>query len=175
MYAWIICMHMWGCMHNVYVCVYSYICMYMGVYLCVCTCGVHIWVCYVCLLIPLSLYMIMIQRYRPVWWDPDPLQKSQNCVCCGPDTLAIEDWPTGRFRDPYRFVQWRPDDDSDLKSHHLNVCSCAIFLFTVVTGYLCFIHIISFDRLIYFTSMITCIISCDTSECSLWLYNLSEC
>ena len=30
--------------YNMYVCVYSYICMYVGVHVCVCTCGMHVWV-----------------------------------------------------------------------------------------------------------------------------------
>ena len=36
-------MQVWVCIYNMYVCVYSYICMYVGVHVCVCTCGVRVW------------------------------------------------------------------------------------------------------------------------------------
>jgi len=170
MYAWIIWMHVWGCMYNVYVCVYSYICIYVGVHVCVCRRGVHVWVCYVCVNFPLSVYDCVVQRYRLVWWDPDRLQKIQNCVRCGPDTLAIRKSThrTIQRSIPVRAMKARRRFWSKTASFLVSVCSCAIFLFTVVTGYLCFICIISCDRLIYFTSMITRIIPCDTSEFSLW-------
>jgi len=30
----------------------------------------------------------------------------------------FKDWPMGWFREPYWFIQWRPDGDSDPKSRH---------------------------------------------------------
>ena len=64
---------------------------------------------------------------------------------------------------------------SKIASFHVSVCFCLISLFTIVNRYLCFTCIIYYDHLIYFISMITHIISCDISECSLYLYSWFEC
>ena len=72
-------------------------------------------------------------------------------------------------------VKTRRRFEPEATSFHVSVCFYVISLFSVVNEYLCFTRIISCDRLIYFTIMITRIISWDISECSLWLYSLSEC
>ena len=135
----------------------------------------RVWVCYVLVLIFLSLcvYDCAVQQYRPIWWDLDPLKEIRICTRYGSDTLAIQRltheiiWRTISVR--ALKTRWR--FRFKIASFYVSVCSCAIFLFTVVTRYLCFIRIISFARLIYFTSMISCIISCDVCECSLYLYS----
>ena len=74
-----------------------------------------------------------------------------------------------------RTMQTRHRFGPEIASFHVSVCFCVICLFTVVNEYLCFTRIISCERLIYYTSMITRIISCDVSECSLYLYSKYEC
>ena len=83
----------------------------------------------------------------------------------------FEDRPMRWSRDQYQFVQWRPDGDSDSKTRHF-MCVFVLMSFSYIllpVGVHVAIRIISCDRLIYFTSMITCIISCDVSECSFYL------
>ena len=53
-------------------------------------------------------------------------------------------------------------------------CEClflSIFLFTIVSRHLYITCIISCNRLIYFTILITCITSCDISECLRYLFS----
>ena len=63
-------------------------------------------------------------------------------------------------RDSYRFMQWRPNGDSVLKSCHFMwviLCECLflyISLFTVVGMHLHVTLIISCDFMLYFTSLI---------------------
>jgi len=103
--------------------------------------------------------------------DMDPLQDIRICTRYGPDTLAIRRPIHGMIwrSIPLRALKTRRRFGSKTASFHVSVCSRVIFLFTVVIGYLCFTYIISCDHLLYFTSMIAYIISCDISECSLYL------
>ena len=77
----------------------------------------------------------------------------------------FEERPTGWPRDPYQFMQWRPDDDlfqnCVISCEYLFLC---IFLFTVVSRHLYITCIISCDHLMYFTSMTTRITSWDIAN-----------
>jgi len=155
MYAWIICMHVWECVYNVYVCVNSYICMYVGVHVWVCTCDLHVWVCYVCMLISLSLYMI-------AWYsDTDPFGESRTrcrrfkiVFVMDPIHWRFENWPTGRFEEPYRFVQWRPDGNSDLKPRYFMwVFALVLFSYLPLSVDIC-VLIVLFHVIVWYTLLV---------------------
>jgi len=150
-----------------YECTYRHVYMYVGGYM-------HAWCVWA--LTPLSVYGYVVQRYRPVWWDSDLLQKIQFSARYEPDTLAIQRPTHVMIR---RFilvhaVKTRRWFGFKLTSFHVSVCSYVISLFTIVDAYLCSICIISCDRLVYFTSMIIHTILCDVGECSLYLYSWYE-
>jgi len=158
----------------VYVCVYLYICMYVGVHVCVCTCGmhewVHVWACYVCMLIPLPLCVFgcVLQRLRTR--SRSKLGNMRFRLVFIMDlTLAIQRPTHGMIQRsvPVRAVKTRRRFRFKITSFHVSVWFCVIFLFTIVNKFLCFTCIISYDQLTYFTSMITCITSWDISERSL--------
>jgi len=152
-------------------CTYMY-CVCLDV--CMSTCMYVVCVC-VWVYVRVSLCSVACcSNFRLVCWDPDPIQIR---VRCGTDTLVIRKPIYKMIRRSVlaHTVKTRWQFGSKIASFHVSVCFCVISLFTVINAYLCYIRIISCDRLIYFTSMITHIISCGTSECSLWLYSLSEC
>ena len=122
----------------IYMYVCMYVCMYVDVYisLCMCLCvyfyvGVHTRVCIVaymcgyihihmCVLIPLplSIYGCVLQWFRTHSCDPNSVPRDSNCARRGPDTLAIRRPTHEMIRDPYLFVQCRPDCDSDSEPRH---------------------------------------------------------
>ena len=126
---------------------------------CKCTCiCVHICVyMHVCKRVFMSTYVFgcMLQRCRLVR-TKDPIRIYTHY---GPDTLAIRGsiyemiW---RFI-PIHAVKIRRRFRFKTVSFHMSVCSYIISLFTVVSRHICVTRIISCDRLIYFTRMITCV------------------
>jgi len=140
--------------------------MYVGVPVYVCTCVVRVcvrvWVCYECVLIPLPLYVFgcVLQRFGFVQWDPDPLQEIRIqfrfVPVMDPIHMQLKDRSMRWSVDQYQFVQWRPDGDSGLKPRHL-MWVFALVSFPYFSLSILFIYndcIISFDHVIYLTSMI---------------------
>jgi len=103
---------------------------------------------------------------EPVIGDPDPIRIH---VRSGPDTLAIRRLTyemIGRFV-PVHAVKTRRRFGSKISSFHVGVCSHVFSIFIVASKCSCIYSIISCDRLIYFTRMITRTISYDVRECTL--------
>jgi len=140
-------------------CVY-YVNMCVHVYLCTC----------VCLYINACVWLLVI-AIRTRSWNLNPIR-----VRCEADTQATRR-PTHEIiwrSVPVRAVKTRRRFGSKTTSLHVSIYFCVIFLFTVVSEYLCFLRIILCECLIYSTNMITCIISCDVNECSIYLYSWYE-
>ena len=121
----------------------------------------------------------VLQWFRPIRWDPDPLQETQTrsefVLVVDPIHRRFEDQFMGWSVDQYWFVQWRSDGDSVLKlCHFMWVFVMCISLFTVVGMRLHVTLIISCDFLLYFISLITCITSWDIYNCSLYLHRWYE-
>jgi len=117
------CVGMCIYIYNMYVCVYSYICMYVGIPVYVCTCGVrvwiHVWVYYVCVDSPSSLYLVASYN------DTDPFgeirtryRRLEFVLVVNPIQWQFEDQSMRWSRDSYRFMQLRPDGDSISKLCH---------------------------------------------------------
>ena len=167
-----------------YVCVYSYIGMYVGVLLWVYTCmymhvcWVHVWECYVFVLIPLPLCVFgsVLQWFRLVRATQTWYREIQVCVRYGPDTLAI--WRSthgmARWSVLVHAVETRRRFNSEIALFHVSVCLCLISLFTVVNRYLYFSLIISCDYLMCFSSMFTRITSWDIIDYSPYLFCWTE-
>jgi len=99
---------------------------------------VHTCVC-VCVL---CVHGCMLQRYRPIWWDPDPLQELWICARYGPDTLAIRrstNEMIWRFV-PVNAVKTRRRFRSKTVSFHVSVYSCIIFFFIIVILSICYLY-----------------------------------
>ena len=114
-----------------------------------------------------------IAQFDPVTEDPNLIWIR---ICRVPIRQAIRR-PTykmiRRFI-PIRIVQTRRQFEPNTVSFHVSVCSYVISLFTIVSRHLYITRIISCERLIYFTSMITCITSWGISERSPYLFTLYE-
>ena len=161
---------MWVCCVNA--CVYSYVYAYMWVYTRIFTCTCRWRTCMsvlcVCVLIPfLSVFSCVIQRYRPF---------GEIRTCCGRlNFVFVVDLIHWRFKDrpirwsrgSYRFVQWRPDGNSDSKSRHFMWVSVLILFSYLLWTVDIYMLLVLFDHLIYFTSVIMRIISWVISQCSL--------
>jgi len=95
--------------------------------------------------------------------DTDPLRYPNPiriCIRCGADTLVIRR-PTHKMiqrSEPVHAVKTRRRFGPKIVSFYVNICSCVIFLFTIVNGYLYFTRIISCERLVHFTCIIMHII-----------------
>ena len=155
------------CVYILYVCVY----LYSVGYTCIC---VHVWV-YERVIMFMCACGCVVQRFRPVWWNSDPLREIRFGARYEPIHWRFEDRPMGWSEDSYRFMQWRPHGDSVPKRRHFMwVFALVHFL---IYSYQCCLYItciISYDHLLYYTSMITCTISYDISECTLSFYSLSN-
>ena len=116
-----------GCM---YVLVWVYICIYVIVYVYI---WVHVWVCmlecvhvYVdcmccvcCICVHVSISVqLRVAAFRTRSCYPNLI--TGDGFLLAEDTIhwRFEDRPMGWSGDSYRFVQWRPDDDSVLKLRH---------------------------------------------------------
>jgi len=147
-------------------------------------CG-HTCMYVLCYYVCMSMYVFVYHRVYMVACcsDSDSLMRSELdnerfrfVLVVDPIHWRFEDRPIEWSGDSYQFVQWRPNGDSDPKSRHFMwVFALYLFLIYRCKYYLYATCIISCDHLIHFISMITRIISCGTSECSFWLYSLSEC
>ena len=155
--------------YDMHVCVYSYVCMYFGVPLCVCTCGVRVWVhigCIMCVCVCVDSPSFLCVRLcakvmRTSSWDPDQLQETQTrsgfIFTVDPIHRRFKDRPMGWFGDSYRFVQWRPDDDSLPKSRHFmwvfvlvlfsNLPCHWIFVFYFYHFICCYLSLLTLDYL----------------------------
>jgi len=124
---------------------------------CMCIC-VHIYVyTHVCKRVFMSTYLFgcMLQRCKLVHMK-EPIRIYIHYEL---DTLAIQRSIHGMI---WRFVlihvvKIRRRFRFKTVSFHMRVCSYIISLFTVVSRHICVTRIISCDRLIYFTRMITCV------------------
>ena len=145
-----------------YVCVYSYRCMHVGI--CVCN-FMHVWVLsmYLCLHVWLvACYSVSdsLGRSGPVTGDPDPIGIRAHC---GPETQTIRRPIHGMSRRsvPVCAVKTRRWFSSEIASFHVSV---RFYVFTVVSMHLHVTLIILCDFLLYFTCLITCTTSWDVSE-----------
>ena len=107
--------------------------------------------------------------------DMDPLARS-GPVTGGPDTQVIQRPTHGtNLRSvPVRTVKTRRRFSFKIASFHMSICSYIFSYLLLPVGVHVTIRIISCDCLIFFFSMITCAISYDVSECSLYLYSWYE-
>jgi len=179
------CVCVWVC-----VCYIKCICMYI---MCVIIFGVYVYMMcmheiecihvYVCMCV-CYIIMCMTPWVIACCSDLDSFvrselgnRRSRLRVRCDPMHWRFEDRSMGWSGDPYRFVQWRPDGDSDTKSRHFMwVFVLMLFLYLLLpVGVYVTIRIISCDHVMYFTSMITCITSWDISERSPYLFSCYEC
>ena len=107
---------------------YTYICWCMCVHVC-CVCSICMSV-YECMIGRLCEFMgecvFYLQHPDSLVWSELSSRRVQICVHYGPDTR--------RFENPYLFVQWRPDGDSDPKSHHF------MWVFTLSVHFICAFH-----------------------------------
>jgi len=172
------------CVVNVRVCEF----VYMGV-VGVCTCvSIRVHTCAYCayILVYQPVYLVVrYSDYGPVWWDPDPFVRSEpgnRRSRSDPDSYSLQtryagDSKTDPWDDrpvPICTVKTRRRFGSKTVSFYVSICFHVIFLFTIINAYLCPIHIISCDQVIYYTSMFTCITSWDISEHSPYLFCWSE-
>ena len=101
------------CMHVV--CLFIFMCGYLvHVYMCMC---VRMWCVYVykCIFVWVYVFGCVVQCFRTACeirtrfgfvFAEDPIHR------------RFEDRPMGWLGDPYRFIQWRADGNSDPKSRH---------------------------------------------------------
>ena len=92
----------WGCVrvYCIHICVG--VCKCMSVYKCVNNhVYMFVWCIRVCTVACYSVTDSLVW-FESITGDPDPIWI---CARCGPDTLALRKPTTGRFGDPYRFVQ----------------------------------------------------------------------
>ena len=88
----------------------------------------------------------------------------------------FKDRPMGWSEDAYWFVQWRPDNDSNPN----RVISCEYFflchflIYCCQKSYICYLFYFKWPSALLYRYDYPYYL-CDTSECSLWLYSLSEC
>ena len=163
----------------IYIWVYVWvrICMYVCLGVCISTC-MYVGCVYVyeCMFMWVHELGCVLQRFGPVWWGPDPLQDSDLCPLW---TQYTGDSKTNPWDDPEVSIGSCSKDQTVIRiQNHVISCECLLlyhFLIYRCQYYLYVTCNISCDRLIYFTSRITCIISCDISECSLWLYSAYQC
>jgi len=159
----------WYVWMGMYKCIYMYVCncMYiMCIRVYVYVCGVCVCMGCICIIVRVWVHVFGCMRdfghVRAIWTR----YEIQSCTHYGPDTQAIQKSTYEMIRKfvPVRATDTRRRFASETASFHVSVCFHVIFLFTVVNAYLCFIHIISCDHLIYYTNMFTWINSWDISE-----------
>jgi len=171
------------CVWNVCVCLREWV---LGT-----MCSLNAWGCvciyisrcfmYVCTCIYVYVYLCVLVAYCS---DSDSLVRSELgngrfrfVPVMDPIQMRFENWPIGWFGDLYRFVQWRPDHDSDSKSRNF-IWAFALVLFPHLPLSVVHIYVTCFilcNHLLYFTSMIICITSWGTSEILLYLFSWYEC
>ena len=114
---------------------------------------------YICVHVS-SCVRLRVVAIRTRLGNPNSIAGVLDCARYGPDTLAI--WRPAYemiWRSiPVHAVKTRWRFGSKIASFLVNVCSYIIFLFTIVSKRLYVTRIISYERLIYFIIMITCII-----------------
>ena len=136
----------------IYVCilVYVYVWVYTYVYACM------LWSVYMyeSMFVWVHVFGCVLQRFRFVRWDPDPIRIN---ACVDPIHTRFEDRSMRWSVDQYRFVQWRPHDDSVPKPRHfmwvfvivdlpLSVCIYMLLLSFYVTSVIFY----QFDFLYHF-------------------------
>ena len=157
-----------------------YVCIniYMVVWVCKCCVFVCTCVCvYECISVRVYLYSceymclwLYITARRPRSYNSDLEAETRTLpglmLLWSQYAMRFKDRLTRWFGDSYLFVQWRPGDNSDPKScYFMWVFVLMLFPYLLLpVGVRISIHIISCDRLVYFTSIIMLIISWDINE-----------
>jgi len=172
--VWCMCV----CESLYYVCCwrkYVHICVIPCIYVLCVYVGIYVYVykyVYICVCTSKCVFGCMSQRYGPtheIW------TRSGFVFAVEPIHWRFEDRPMGWFGDSYRFVQWRPDDDSDPKPRHF-MWVFAFVLFSYLPSsvvFICYLYHFMWPS-DSFLSVITHTISCVISECSFYLYNWYE-
>ena len=101
------------------VCVYVYILVHVCVSM-----WRYVYSVYVCVCISSNVFGCVVQRFRFVWWDSDPLQEIWICIHSGPDTMVIRRLIHGMIRRsvPVRVVKTRWRFGSKITSFHVSIC-----------------------------------------------------
>ena len=152
------------CYIRVRICiVYAWgVCMSMCIYMC------SACMFYGCTFVWVHVFDYAVQRFGPVWRDPDPLRKVRIYARYGPDTMAIRR-PTHemirRFL-PVRVMKTRRRFGFKTASFHMSICLLVYFNFSVL--FYCFIRMYILFCIIFFMSATIVISWC--SHVILWIY-----
>jgi len=139
-----------------YVCVYSYRCMHVGIRVCIC---MHVWVLsmylylFVCVWLRVAVFQTRLVRFEPSYKRPGPDPDSYPLW-----TRYICDSKTDLWDDPWISASSCSEDQTAIRFRNCVIsCECSLLCIYRCRYALHVALIISCDFLLYFTSLITCI------------------
>ena len=191
------CLHVWVCvvcMNVVCGCLGAWVGVHVSLWKCVCISYVYVYRICICVGVDACVYRVCLgisplvsqslSLFVCVWlrvaaitdsfvWSELGNRRFGFVPIIDPINWQFEDGHTRWFRDPYRFIQWRPDGNSDLKSRHFMWVFTFVLLLITVIFYL----IITVFR--FFCIRLDCSWSCSLrwylyQRSSVWDWNVLD-